>query len=107
MFLFRSFDMYMVKVLGGHPKDKRGQLKHHTTFCVQQHALGNTCDFHVSLNMVAFRAQPNFFILLSMFMIKYVYSSFANTYFSFYRSRTTKMLSLMQQVLALSTIERG
>jgi hypothetical protein len=23
MFLFRAFDLYVVKVLGGHPKDKR------------------------------------------------------------------------------------
>jgi hypothetical protein len=49
--------MYVVKVLGGHPKDKHRQLKHHTTFCVQQQALGNTCGFHVFLNMVAFGAQ--------------------------------------------------
>jgi hypothetical protein len=39
-------------------------------------------------------------------MIKYAYSSFANTYFSFYHGRTTKTLSLMQQVLASSTLER-
>jgi hypothetical protein len=56
MFLFRTFDMYMVKMLGGHPKDKRRQLKHHTTFYVQQHAQGNTCGFYVYLNMVAFGA---------------------------------------------------
>jgi hypothetical protein len=31
-----AFDTYIVKVLGGHPKDKRQQLKHHTTFCVPQ-----------------------------------------------------------------------
>jgi hypothetical protein len=51
--------MYVVKVLRGHLKDKRGQLKHHSTFCVQQQALGNTCNFHVCLNMVAFVAQLN------------------------------------------------
>jgi hypothetical protein len=59
MFLFSAFDMYIVKVLGGHPKDKPRQLKHHTTFYVQQHALSNTCGFHVCLNMVAFGAQLN------------------------------------------------
>jgi hypothetical protein len=48
-----------------------------------------------------------YFTLLLMFMIKYAYSYFANAYFSFYRGRTTKMLSLMQQVLASSTLERG
>jgi hypothetical protein len=48
-----------------------------------------------------------YFTLLSMFMIKYAYSYFANTYFSFYRGRTTKMLSLMRKVLASSTLERG
>jgi hypothetical protein len=56
MFLFRVFDMYVVKVLGEHPKDKRRQLKYHTAFCIQQQALGNTYNFHVYLNMVAFGA---------------------------------------------------
>jgi hypothetical protein len=40
-------------------------------------------------------------------MIKYGYSSFDNIYFSFYRDRITKMLSLMHMVLASSTLERG
>jgi hypothetical protein len=40
-------------------------------------------------------------------VIKYVYSSFADTYFSFYRSRTMNMLSLTCKVLALSTVERS
>jgi hypothetical protein len=48
-----------------------------------------------------------YFTLLLMFMIKYVYSSFDNTYFSLYRGWTMKMLSVMQQVLALSILERG
>jgi hypothetical protein len=61
--------MYVVKVVGGHPKDKRQQLKHHTTFCVQQQALGNTCGFHVCLNMVAFEAQPNYSV--SVFILLY------------------------------------
>jgi hypothetical protein len=56
MFLFRDFDMYVVKVLGGYPKDKHQQLKHHTLFYVQQQAPGNTCGFHVFLNKVAFGA---------------------------------------------------
>jgi hypothetical protein len=59
MFLFRAFDMYMVKMLGGHPKDKHQQLKHNTSFCIRQQAPANTCDFHVCLNMVPFGAQPN------------------------------------------------
>jgi hypothetical protein len=42
-----------------------------------------------------------------MFMIKYAYSSFANIYFSFYRDRTTKMLPLIFNVLAWSTLKRG
>jgi hypothetical protein len=42
-----------------------------------------------------------------MFMIKYAYSSFTDTYFSFYRDRTTKMLSLMGKVIPSSTLERG
>jgi hypothetical protein len=48
-----------------------------------------------------------YFTLLSMFMIKYAYSSFANTHFSFYHGRIMKTLSLMQQILASSTLERG
>jgi hypothetical protein len=51
--------MYVVKVLGGHPKDGRRKLKHHTIFYVQQQPPDNTCDFYVYLNMVAFRAQLN------------------------------------------------
>jgi hypothetical protein len=42
-----------------------------------------------------------------MFMIKYAYLSFIDTYFLFYRGKTTKMLSLMRKVLALTTLERG
>jgi hypothetical protein len=51
--------MYVVKVLGGQPKDKRRKFKHHTTFYIQQQAPGNTCGFHVCINMLAFGAQPN------------------------------------------------
>jgi hypothetical protein len=71
MFLFRVFDMYVVNVLGGNPKDKRRQLKHHTTFCVQQQAPGNTCVFHVCLNMVAFGAHPNCGVSVSVFILLY------------------------------------
>jgi hypothetical protein len=39
-------------------------------------------------------------------MIKYEYSYFANTYFSFYHGNTMKMLSLMYKVLASSIRER-
>jgi hypothetical protein len=42
-----------------------------------------------------------------MFMIKYVYSSFADTYFLFYCDTTTKLLSLMCKVLALSTLKKS
>jgi hypothetical protein len=62
--------MYVVKVLGGHPKVKHKQLKYHTTFYVQQ-ALGNTCGFHVCLNMVAFGAQPNYGVSVSAFIFLY------------------------------------
>jgi hypothetical protein len=71
IFLFRAFDIYVVKVLGGHPKDKRPQLKYHTAFCVQQQALGNTCDFHVCLNMVAFGAQLNCGVSVCAFILLY------------------------------------
>jgi hypothetical protein len=71
MFLFRASDMYVVKVLGGHTKNKHRQLKHHTIFCVQQQAPGNTCGFHVCLNMVAFGAQPNCRVSVSAFILLY------------------------------------
>jgi hypothetical protein len=48
-----------------------------------------------------------YFTLLLVFMIKYAYSSFASTYFLFYRGKTMKTLSLTQWVLASSTLERG
>jgi hypothetical protein len=71
MFLFSAFDTYVVKVLGGHPQDKRRKLKHHTTFYVKQQPLGNTCDFYVFLNMVAFRAHPNYGVSVSAFILLY------------------------------------
>jgi hypothetical protein len=94
--------MYVVKVLGGHPKDIYRQFKHYITFCVQQHALGNTCGFHVCLTHGCIwsatelrgKCKCIYFTLSSMFMIKYAYSSFANTYFSFYCGRTMKTISL-------------
>jgi hypothetical protein len=71
MFLFRAFDTYMIKVLGGHPKEKRRWLKHHTIFCVPQQALGNTCGFHVCLIMVVFGVQPNCNVRISAFILLY------------------------------------
>jgi hypothetical protein len=71
MFLFMAFYMYLVKVLGGHTKDKRRRLKHHTRFCIQQQAPGNTCGFHVCLNMVAFGAQANYDVSVSAFILLY------------------------------------
>jgi hypothetical protein len=66
-----AFDIYVVKVLGGHPKDKHQQLKYHTIFCVQQTAPGYTCGFHVCLNMVAFGAQLNYGVSVSAFILLY------------------------------------
>jgi hypothetical protein len=63
--------MYVIKMLGGHPKDKRQQLKQHTTFCIQQQALSNTCDFHVCLKMIAFGAQLNYGVSVSVFILLY------------------------------------
>jgi hypothetical protein len=86
MFLFSAFDTYVVKVLGGVPQGGHRKLKDHTIFCVQQEPSGNTCGFYICINMVTFRAPAElqckfkciYFTLLSMFMIKYVYSSFDN-----------------------------
>jgi hypothetical protein len=64
------FDMYVAKVLG-HPKDKHRQFKYHTTFCIQQQAPDNTCDFYACLNMVAFEAQPNCGVSVSAFILFY------------------------------------
>jgi hypothetical protein len=71
MFLFRTFDTYVVKVLGGHPKEKHRRLKYHTTFCIPQQAPGNTCGFHVYLSMVLFGAQPNYNVSVSAFILLY------------------------------------
>jgi hypothetical protein len=71
MFLFRAFDLYVVKVLGGHLNDNRRQIKHHTTFYVQQQATSNTCGFHVCINMVAFGAQPYCVVSVSAFILLY------------------------------------
>jgi hypothetical protein len=71
MFLFRPFDIYVLKVLEGHPKEKRRRLKHHTTFYVPQQASGNTCGFHVCLSMVVFEAQLNCNVCVSAFILLY------------------------------------
>jgi type II secretory pathway component PulL len=63
--------MYVVEVLIGHPKDKHRQLKHHITFYIQQQAMGNTCNFHVCLNMVVFGAQLNYVVSVSVFILLY------------------------------------
>jgi hypothetical protein len=67
---FRDFDRYMVKVLGGHPKDGRQKIKYHTTFCVQQQPLGNTCGFYVCINMVTFGVHKHvhlFFFIVDIY----------------------------------------
>jgi hypothetical protein len=69
MCLFRPFDMYVVKVLGGHPQDGHRKVKYHTTFCVQQQPLDNTCDFYVCINMVTFGAQLKYSV--SVFILLY------------------------------------
>jgi hypothetical protein len=63
--------MYIIKVLGGHPKNKYRQLKYHTIFYIQLQAPGNTCDFHVCLNMIAFGAQLNCGVSVSAFILLY------------------------------------
>jgi hypothetical protein len=76
MFLFMSFDIYVVKVLRGHLKDKCRHFKHHTIFYVQQQALGNTCGFHICLNMVVFEAQSNYEV--SAFILLYCWCLWLN-----------------------------
>jgi hypothetical protein len=72
MFLFMAFEnTYMVKVLGGHPKEKRRGLKHHTTFYVPQQDPDNTCGFHVWLSMVIFGAQLKCNVYVSAFILLY------------------------------------
>jgi hypothetical protein len=69
MLLFRSFDKYMVKVLGGHPQGKHQKFKHHTILCVKQHPPSNTYDFFVCISMVAFGAQVNCVVSVSVFIL--------------------------------------
>jgi hypothetical protein len=64
-------------------------------------------DVDPSAIALACKCNCIYFTLLLMFMIKYAYSSFANTYFSFYHGSTMKMLSLTQQFLASTTLDRG
>jgi hypothetical protein len=66
-----DFDMYVVKVLGGHPKGKRQTLKHHTIFCVKQHPPSSICNFFVWLNMVVFGVQLNCIVSISAFILLY------------------------------------
>jgi hypothetical protein len=71
MFLFRDFDTYIVKVLGGHLHGKCQKLKHHTIFKVKQQPPDNTCDFFVCISMLAFASQPNCAISVSAFILLY------------------------------------
>jgi hypothetical protein len=66
-----AFDMYVVTVLRGHPKDGRRKLKHHTSFCIQQQPPGNTCGFYIYMNMVTFGAQLNCIVSVSAFILLY------------------------------------
>jgi hypothetical protein len=58
MFLFRTFDIFVITVDGGHQPGKRRVFKHHTTYHVKQQPPGNSCGFFVCINMVCFRSQP-------------------------------------------------
>jgi hypothetical protein len=71
MFLFRAFDMYMVKVQGGHPQGKCRKLKHHTTFKVKQQPPDDTCVFFVCISMLVFGSQPNYVVSVSAFILLY------------------------------------
>jgi hypothetical protein len=71
MFLFMTFDTYVVKVLEGHPQGGRQKLKHYTIFYVQQQPPGNTCGFYVCLNMIVFGAQLNCGVRVSAFILLY------------------------------------
>jgi hypothetical protein len=57
MFLFRAFDIFVVKVDGGHQPGKCRVLKQHTTYHVKQQPLGNSCGFFVCINMLCFGSQ--------------------------------------------------
>jgi hypothetical protein len=69
MFLFKAFDTYVVKLLGGHQQGKCLKLKHHTTFYVKQQSPDNTCGFFICLNMVLFGAQSNYGVFISAFIL--------------------------------------
>jgi hypothetical protein len=77
MFLLRAFDTYMVAfgvqplTYKCNPQGRRQKLKYHTTFCIKQQPLGNTCSFYVCLNMVAFGVQPNCGVSVSAFILLY------------------------------------
>jgi hypothetical protein len=68
IFLFSAFDIFVVKVDGGHQSGKRRVLKHHTIYHVKQQPLGNSCGFFVCINMLCFRSQPFTNVSVSLFI---------------------------------------
>jgi hypothetical protein len=114
MFLFRIFHTYVVKVTGGHPQTNAESLNiilhsmsnnnlratHAASMFAKHRCIWSTTELCSNYKCI-------YFTLLSTFMIKYVYSSFADTYLSLFHGRIIKMLSLMRKVLASSTLERG
>jgi hypothetical protein len=116
MFMFRTFDTYVVKVVRRHPKEKRRWLKHHTTFSVSQQAPDNTYDFYVCLSRVVFGAHMNCDVCVSAFNLLYYRCLWLNMHINLLLIHTSHFimwqdyettLSGTQQVLASSTLERG
>jgi hypothetical protein len=103
MFLFRAFDLYVVKMLGGHPKDKHWHLKHHTKFCIQQQALGNTWVFYFCFNMVVFGMQPNCGVSVSAFILLYCQCLWLNMHINILQIHTSHFIMWQVTATVVST----
>jgi hypothetical protein len=79
MFLFKAFDIFIIKVDGEHQPGKRQVLKHHTTYHVKQQPPGNSCGFFICINMLCFGSQPFTNVSVILFICTLL-SSFIFTY---------------------------
>jgi hypothetical protein len=98
MFLFMTFDTYMVKVLGGHKKGKCRKVKHHTIFKIKQQPSGNICGSFVCISIVAFGLQPNCVISVSASILLYESASRLVVNFDVSNDNLIKCLILLLRI---------
>jgi hypothetical protein len=79
MFLFRSFDTFVIKVDEGHQLGKRLVLERHTIYHVKQQPPDNSCGLFACINMICFGSQSFTNVSVSSFIFTLL-SSFIFTY---------------------------